>query len=34
MEEGDLHDVVQREECEDNTRRDDVETTRISKIYI
>jgi len=35
MEEGYLYDVVQRGECEDNVRRDDVETTRISKdIYI
>jgi len=29
-----LYDAVWREECEDNVRRDDVETTRISKIYI
>jgi len=29
-----LYDAVWREECEDNVQRDDVETTRISKIYI
>ena len=29
-----MYDAVWRGECEDNVRRDDVETTRISKIYI